>query len=309
MIQTIFHERWWLDIVALNAWSEVASDRGFLRYAHDNSVMFRSSQMPPLTRTLGPVVQIEGKKIETRQRAIFGAVCELLDKLPDFDRIEFKLDPTYADVMPFQARGYTASVQHTFRIDCREPQDELWAAMRDKTRNTIRRAQDNLSIVETDDATSFKNFYGDNLEQEKSYFGLYLVPELYAAARQRGQARILSAIDKSGEVHAQTFFVWDRHCYYYFLSTRDATIAHTGAVSALIWAGMQHAHELGLTFDFDGVTSQSRYQFMVGFGGHTATRFIVSKGALLYDAQRGARALTNRLIGRTEARNSWDRAA
>jgi hypothetical protein len=64
---------------------------------------------------------------------------------------------------------------------------------------------------------------------------------------------------------------------------------------------MQHAHRLGLTFDFDGVTSQSRYQFMVGFGGQPATRFILSKGALLYDAQAGARAFSSRLMGRVAA--------
>ena len=75
-------------------------------------------------------------------------------------------------------------------------------------------------------------------------------------------------------------------------------MAHAGAVSRLVWAGMRHAHQLGLTFDFDGVTSQSRYQFMVGFGGQPATRFIVSKGLFLYDMQAGARKLADQSDGR-----------
>ena len=148
---------------------------------------------------------------------------------------------------------------------------------------------------------SFKNYYAADLENEKSYFGLDLIPEIFAAARAHDQARILAAVDAKGDIHAQTLFVWDDRSYYYFLSTRDEKIAHAGAVSALVWAGMQHAHRLGLMFDFDGVTSQSRYQFMVGFGGKPATRFIVQKGAFLYDAQQSARRFTDRMIGRAVA--------
>jgi hypothetical protein len=296
--KTIFHEDWWLDIVAPGHWDQVVTDRGYLRYAHRSKMMFRSSRMPPLTRTLGPVINVEGKKIESRQRAIFSAVTQLLDEMPDFDHVTFRLDPSYTDVLPFQASGYQASVQHTFHADCTQPEAAIWAEMRDKTRNIVRRAQDCLTIVENPDAASFKNFYSQNLEDEKSYFGLHLIPEVFAAASARNCARILSAVDAKGDIHAQTMFVWDDHSYYYFLSTRHQQIAHAGAVSALVWAGMQHAHQLGLMFDFDGVTSQSRYQFMVGFGGKPATRFIVQKGALLYDAQRGARKFTDRLMGR-----------
>ena len=169
--------------------------------------------------------------------------------------------------------------------------------MRDKTRNIVRRAQDCLTIADNEDVESFARFYAANLE-EKSYVDMRLVPAVYKAARAHNQARILAATDAKGEIHAQTMFVWDDHSYYYYLSSRDEKIAHAGAVSALVWAGMQHAHQLGLTFDFDGVTSQSRYQFMVGFGGKPATRFVVQKGALLFDAQRTARQFTDRLRGR-----------
>jgi hypothetical protein len=296
--ETIFHESWWFDIVAPGRWGEVRSERGYLRYACHNRLMFRSCPIPPLTRIVGPVVQIEGKKMETRQRATFTAVCELLDQFPEFDSIRFRLDPSVSDVLPFQARGYQTSVQHTLQADCRQPEEVLWSEMRDKTRNIIRRAQDSLEVIEIEDPTIFRRFYADNLDNEKCYFDLDLIPQIFHAARIRGKARILAAADPRGDIHAQTFFLWDDHSYYYFLSTRDQSVAHAGAVSQLLWAGMQHAHALGLTFDFDGVTSQSRYQFMVGFGGQPATRFILSKGAFLYDAQASARAFSSRLMGR-----------
>lgn len=299
--KTIFHEAWWFDVVAPGRWAELRSDRGFLRYAFHNRLMFRSCPIPPLTRIVGPVVQVEGKKTETRQRAIFAAVCELLDQFPEFDSIRFRLDPGVSDVLPFQARGYQTSVQHTLQVDCRHPVAVLWAEMRDKTRNIIRRAQDSLSVREVDDPEAFRRFYADNLDDEKSYFDLDLIPKIFAEARGRNCARILAAVDRRGNAHAQTFFLWDEHAYYYFLSSRDQSLAHSGANSMLLWTGMRHAHALGLTFDFDGVTSQSRYQFMVGFGGQPATRFILSKGAFLYDAQASARAFSSRLMGRVAA--------
>jgi lipid II:glycine glycyltransferase (peptidoglycan interpeptide bridge formation enzyme) len=225
-----------------------------------------------------------------------------LDQFPEFDSIRFRLDPSVTDVLPFQARGYQTSVQHTLQADCRQPEEFLWSEMRDKTRNIIRRAQDSLAVVEIDDPETFKRFYADNLDNEKSYFSLDLIPRIFAAARTRGCGRIIAAVDPHGVVHAQTFVLWDQHSYYYFLSSRNQSVAHAGAVAQLVWAGMQHAHALGLTFDFDGVTSQSRYQFLVGFGGQPATRFILSKGALLYDAQATARAFSSRLMGRAGAK-------
>jgi hypothetical protein len=300
--KTIFHENWWLDVVAPGRWGEVKAENGYLRYAYSSRMMFRAIKMPPLTRTLGPVLQIEGKKSETRQRALFTSVCALLDALPDADYTRFRLDPSHTDVLPFQARGFQASVQYTLQTDCRQPEDTIWADMRDRKRNAIRRSQDSgVSIVAIDDAEIFKNFYAANLEDEKSYFGLDLIPAIHAAARSRNCAKILAAVDRRGDIHAQTFFIWDDHCCYYFLSSRNTAIAHAGAVSALVWAGMQHAHSLGLTFDFDGVTSQPRYQFLVEFGGKVVPRFIVSKGSFLYDAQLNARKFADRLVGREVA--------
>lgn len=297
MRRSIFHEDWWLDIVAPGRWAEVTTEHGYLRYAYSSRLMFRLIKMPPLTRTLGPVLKIEGKKAETRQRAMFSAVCDLLDQLPEFDFIRFRLDPSLTDVVPFQARGYQTSLQHTLLADCREPEETLWAGMRDKTRNIIRRAQDVLSVVEVDDPERFTRVYVDNLDGDKSYFDPALIARIYHAAHARGRARIVAAVDRRGTVHAQTFFIWDDHSYYYFLSSRNETVAHAGAVSQLLWTGMQHAHQLGLTFDFDGITSQARYQFLVGFGGQPATRFIVSKGLFLYEMQAGARKLADRLVG------------
>ena len=57
---------------------------------------------------------------------------------------------------------------------------------------------------------------------------------------------------KNGAPHAMVVFIWDDEYAYYFLSSRRKNVAHVGAVSLLLWTGIEWAHSRGLSFDFDG---------------------------------------------------------
>jgi hypothetical protein len=72
------------------------------------------------------------------------------------------------------------------------------------------------------------------------------------------EAKIVAAVDSSGVVHAKVFFIWDDKSHY-FLSARDRKEAHLGAVSLLLWTGIESAHSYGLCFDFVGGSNDARY--------------------------------------------------
>ena len=94
-----------------------------------------------------------------------------------------------------------------------------------------------------------------------------------AGARARKQGKILAATSADGVVHAMVVFLWDDHHVYYFHSSRKKNLAHAGAVSLLLWSGIELAHSRGLWFDFDaGLAKVSRYKFLVSFGGEIANR-------------------------------------
>src|SRR5262249_45886824 len=77
--------------------------------------------------------------------------------------------------------------------------------------------------------------------------------------------------------------------------------AHPGAVSLLLWAGIELTHARGLWLDFDGgLDMRSRYKFLVAFGGQTANRFEVKRSTRLYQIQR-----TIRRIPRAITRRLW----
>jgi hypothetical protein len=81
------------------------------------------------------------------------------------------LGTEHADITPFMHAGFEVKVQPTLLLDCGAPLTELWAGLRNKTRNVIRRARERLTVQCIEDALQFTRFYEENLEDDVSYFG------------------------------------------------------------------------------------------------------------------------------------------
>ena len=308
MQKSIFHEKWWLDSLAPGGWREVTCYRGervagYLRYVERREGGMSICAMPQITRFLGPIVTVPSGKTEARFRSAYSIISDLLEQLAAYDHVEMTLSTEFSDLTPFLAAGYEVRVHPTFLLDCRRPIEELWAGLRDKTKNVIRRARERLTVQEIDDANLFAKFYRKNLEGAEPNFDLSLLPTAFAAANTRDRCKIVAAIDSSGVAHAKVFFIWDEKYVYYFLSTRDRSIAHLGAVSLLLWSGIEFAHARQLCFDFDGgITDDARYKFKVAFGGKLANRFDVARSTARYQLQRTIRKIPHAIARRISAR-------
>ena len=231
-----------------------AADRtaGYLRFVERREGGMTICEMPPITRFLGPIVTNASSRTEARVRSAYSIIAELLKQIAEYDHVEMTLDTECSDLAPFLASGYEVKVHPTFLLDCNRPLEELWAGLRDKTKNVIRRARECLTVRDIDDVNEFISFYKRNLDGEESYFDLSLLAPTFAAANARNRCKIVAAFNSSGVAHAQVFFIWDEKFVYYFLSTRDKDVAHLGAVSLLLWTGIELANSRELCFDFDG---------------------------------------------------------
>jgi len=237
--------------------------------------------MPPITRFLGPVVALQPGKTQARTRATYSIITGLLEQIATYDHVEMTVDNEFADLAPFLMAGYEVKVHPTFLLDCRRKPEDLWADLRDKTKNVVRRARESLTVRDIEDVNLFIRFYKDNLNGAESYFDLSLLGPTYDAAHARQQGKIVAAVDSNGVVHAEVFFIWDDKYFYYFLSTRNRKLAHLGAVSLLLWEGIELAHSQGLCFDFDGgLFTDQKYKFMVAFGGEVENRFDIVHSSL-----------------------------
>jgi hypothetical protein len=277
----VFHERWWLDAVTQGRWhaAEVRSHgrlAGWMPYALSRHRGFTVSVMPPLTHLLGPVVDAGIGSPNTQWMRRLGICQELAAQLPRVALFSQTFHPDGGDLVPFQSRGFESFVQFTAEVS---PDEEaaLWSRFRDKTRNVIRRAQEHCRIEAMEDPHEFVRFYQGNLARagERSYFDTRLLAPLFAAAHSRRQARILTAREPGGRPLAAVFYVWDRQRVWYFLSTRDPLSANNGAVSLLVWRGMQIAAQQRAVFDFDGVAGEGAARFYGAFGATFRPRFAV----------------------------------
>ena len=285
---SIFHEPWWLDIATGGNWSVARVLRGKevvgeLPYYSTRMGMWRISHLPPLTRTLGPVIKPAGRGASREQHHRLSVTAELIEQLPHFDSFFQLFDPRLEDALAFALRGFTVSAHYTFQIapDCTVAQ--AWGRLHGKTRNVIRSAERQLTVAPIATPSEFLQFYETNLRERSrtNAYGTAVMRQLVNAFVARKAGHLLGAYGPEGRLVAAIGLVWDRHAMYYLLSSR-ALGAHGGSISLLIWTGIQHALERKLTFDFDGFSSPASYNFLDGFGGVLKQRLGVERVGTLY---------------------------
>lgn len=290
MVPTIFHEDWWLNALTGGDYDEVTVRAGNRMVGRLPFVIRRRiggrviCEMPALTHFLGPAIEAAEGSACNRALKQAQIIRELLLQLPRTGAFRQRLHGGIQDTMAFQENGYAAAADFTFELHP-APETLLWKAMRDKTRNMIRRARTLYTVVPVDDPGQFADLYEANVQSKGGRF-YYAKPEirrLIAESLARGCGRAIAARAEDGSIAAAIFCVWDQRSAYYLLSTR---LQHSdnSAVSLLLWDAITHAAARGLIFDFDGVSSQGNRVFFTGFGGCIRPRYVVTRQTPYYRA-------------------------
>jgi hypothetical protein len=202
---TIFHEPWFLDAATNATYQEVtvtSAGRIVGRFPFTIARLPAGQflcGMPELTHFLGPAIAAGAGSAVNRHLRRDGILRELLEKLPASSGVYQKLHRNIADTLVFQEFGYRTAVQFSYDIQP-APVDLLWSGMRDKTRNVIRRAEEQYRVDELPDPVRFLSIYQENLQQRGrvNYYSRMLSVCEAVLSRQRG--RILAAVDSDGTV-------------------------------------------------------------------------------------------------------------
>ncbi|MCX5544348.1 GNAT family N-acetyltransferase [Paraburkholderia sp. CNPSo 3076] len=199
---------------------------------------------------------------------------QLIEQLPDCDSFFQVLDPRIDDALAFALHGFAVSARYTFRIDPQTTPDEAWKHLNSKTRNVIRSASRELTIVPDLTPREFLELYEANLaaRSRDNAFGDAVMRELVNAFVERKAGMLLGAYDQGGKPVAAVGLVWDQQAMYYLLSSRSQD-AHCGSISLLLWTGIGRALERKLTFDFDGFSSPDACHDNGGSGRMKTTFF------------------------------------
>lgn len=294
---TIFHEPWWLEAATRGRveFAEVTDGGrtvGRLPYMVNSRYGLTSSNMPTLTHFLGPGIDDGGGSEVNRYVKRNSITQELIRKLPSLSSFRQKMHRGICDALPFQAQGYGVQVQFTFEIEP-YPEAVIWKAMRDKTRNVIRRAAENFDVFESADPEAFFHLSASHLEQKSMQANIDFQTSLEIAKQAvgRGRGHIWVAREcATGKPKAAIFCVFDNSTYYYLMSTR-APDAGNGVVPLLLWNAIQSAAAMGHVFDFDGIVNAGSILLFSGFGGKTSPRYIVTKASMPYRVLRQIRRM------------------
>lgn len=300
---TIFHESWWLQAVTGGAYQQVSvhsggREVGRLPFVHRRQYGMRECILPELTPFLGPAVDEGRGRIVQRHHNQRQIVGELIAQLPPHSRFHQRLHAELADATAFRRAGFDTSVDFTFEI-APAATAALWSGMRDKTRNIIRRAQEQGSIYAME-PEAFCAFYRRNLtlhNKATNYMWRDGALPVMIAALDRDRARVLALCNARGETQAAIVVVWDARTCYLLLTTRTPA-SHAGAVSLLIWDAIKQAAAGGRTFDFGGVGTSGSVLFYSGFGGDVRPRYVAHRTTRAFRAVDHAARKLRSLQGR-----------
>jgi len=290
---TIFHESWWLDVATDHSYSVAEASSGGkiigkLPYLLTRRKGLSHIVMPTLTHFLGPAL-LEGEgSANTRFLRKLTVTRELIAKLPAAISYEIKCHAGVMDVIAFQAENFQTTVQFTHEVHPL-PEQDLWKRMRDKTRNVIRRAQEQYEVVPLEDSQAFIEFYARNLHG-KSYLDLSVCANIIQSCLARKRGRILAARSRNGDLLAANFCVWDSRSAYYLMSTR-AENSGNGAGSLLVWNAILDATSRKLVFDMDGLASEGGILFFAGFGAEVRPRYVAERFTTLGHIRRAFHAM------------------
>lgn len=294
---TLFHEPWWLDAVTGGQWALLIAchkdhEVGILPVWKHHRRGFWWWTTPPLTHVLGPVIDLGDGNSSSRRQQRLTVTENLLAQIPQSCCFRQLIDPSVPDVLAFQARGFVTAPHYTILIDCSDL-DKVWAGFRQSTRRFIRKAQGEFEVETWDDPRGFVDFFAKNMQGAPISWRSNLdhFEPLYAACRQRDQGNIYVARDRQGRMAAAVFATWGHGKLYYHMTTRNKEIADYGVVSLIIWKLMAEANARGLTFDLDGIISESILKFATGFGGEVVPRIIVERYPKHYNAMMSVLAL------------------
>ncbi|WP_331294868.1 MULTISPECIES: hypothetical protein [Methylobacterium] len=287
---TIFHEDWWLKAATNNNYDEVlihvnGKTVGRLPFIVTNIRGRRTMcQMPNLTHFLGPGMD-DGNGLDCNRALKRDLIVrELVEKLPKTSGFYQKMHRGIKDVITFQQVGFQSSVEFTYELHPKSL-EALWNGLRDKTRNVIRRASEQLSVSENVDPEEFINFYDRNLVDRDAVnsYDVRCSINLCKEAVGRDRGRVLAIRNKLGMLDAAIFYIWDHESAYYFMSARSRE-AHNGAIAYLVWRAILDATSRNIIFDFDGLGTKGSNLFYIGFGGQVAPRYTVHRAEPMHAA-------------------------
>ena len=282
----LFEQPWWLDIVAEGSWDEVIVEEkgkiiGRFPFFIDNG----NIKMPTLTQTCGIWLDEGDSKsgnenLSQRKKII----DKLLEQLPSCKNIRVALDTSMDYILPFLWKGFVVSPRVSYRIEDLSDLDSVYANFGKTVKKNIKSAQKKVEIsTETDVDVLLEIMDKTFAAQGRKYpISKDCIRKIVSKCDERGNGIMYTARDADGNVHACSYFVYDKNVFYYLIAGSDNEYRSSGAQTLILWKAIQYAAQVSKAFDFEGSMVEGIENFFRRFGGKPITYYEIRKEGIAH---------------------------
>lgn len=296
----VFEQPWWLDIVAQGAWQEVVVEEagevvGRLPFCTRNNMI----ELPALTQTCGIWIKETEQGINdslSREKKI---IFELMDQLPRFKSFKVAFDTSRQYFLPFLWKGFKVSPRVSYRISDLTDLEKTYSNFSKTVKKNIKSAQKKVEITTVSDVDVLLDIMDKTfaVQGRKYPVSKEIIRRIVEECDRRGNGKMYTAVDKQGNVHACSYFVYDENVFYYLIAGSDSEYRSSGAQTLILWEAIQYASQVSKIFDFEGSMVEGIETFFRRFGGDPVVYYEISQESFLKEMLTVMKPRIKKMLG------------
>lgn len=264
----------WMDLICGDNWDVLIEAKGenihgFLIFPLNHKLGFKRILQPQLTPYSGVWINYpDGQKDLTKIAYEKKVLSSLIERLPEFDEFTLNLYPTFTNWLPFYWKEFKQTTRYTYKIFKGQNPEALRLQVKDSVRRELAKAERTLQVFKSEDVKELFDFKVRSFKEHNLSFNLSFsfIKRCVDWSINEGKGQILYARDEEGTIHAGVFLVWDTNCVYYLFGAADPEFKNSGALTYLLWNGIEMAQSQTKDFDFEGSMLEPVEQFFRNFG-------------------------------------------
>ena len=280
----IYSRDWWLDCVCgEDNWDVLIYDEkdrieaAMPYYRLSRNIITMPSQCQTMGIWFNPA--FEHKQYPTNLHRRRKISTWFIENLPSHKVFLQTFHHSYTDWLPFYWKGYKQTVRYTYILPDISDHELLFENIKNNVHRNLKKAKrNNLEIRKGIPVEQFLTIYGKTfINKGMKVYAPDKLHRLIDKSVQRGQGEILGAYDKSGNLCAALFVVWQESCAYHIAGSSDPDYKEIGAFPSLIWETIRFVSSYSRAYDFEGSMLPGVERLCREFGGIQFPYFQISK--------------------------------
>lgn len=243
---------------------------------------------PPFTRTLGILFKSQPKIGQHKRASLERKWINLLLENIDVKNFrQFCTHHNFTDWLPFRWKGLKQTTRYTYILNYEgKTAEDLRMNLNRGKKSIINRAEGSgITVEECEDFDLLYKYMQMTYKRQSKNLNMSFddMKSLDQVIKKNGKRLILRAIDKANNIHALSYFVYNKRSAYYLVSGSDQAFKESGGQTLILWEAIKHFCGKVEYFNFGGSVIQRLEEHFRGFGGIQTPYFHIYNDLYLHE--------------------------